>query len=152
MTPTTILLSALAGAPLACPFGGAVYETQEPSAYRLEISGLAGDPTLRLRSATTGVDYAFRVDEGEGYSTATLTPARPAEGVAPIAIYALDDDMRWLDAFPKRDDPAPRYLAAPELGKALWNQAEQLGGPSLASGRRETLPRTFFVLKDCRQG
>ncbi|HEV7229163.1 hypothetical protein [Brevundimonas sp.] len=71
--------------------------------------------------------------------------------MTPIPIYAFTDDMDWLGEFPKGDDPAPRYLAAPELGRALWYQAEQLGGPSSVSGQRESLPRTFFVLKACRE-
>lgn len=151
MLSTIGLLVILSAEPTACPFGGAVYEARADRAWRLEVSDGTGGAMIRVRSAVTGTEYAFEISEGEGYPTATLASASPGSDVAAIPIYALTEDMDWLGEFPGPDDPAPRYLAAPELGKTLWYRAEALGGPSLASGQRETLPRTFFVLKDCRQ-
>jgi hypothetical protein len=134
-----------------CPFNQATYEGRQAEAYMLDVTAPDRGVVIRVRSGITGIDYEFLVNAGEGYSTATLGTLRPDASVTPIPIYAFTDDMDWLGEFPKGDDPAPRYLAAPELGKTLWYQAEQLGGPSLASGQRENLPRTFFVLKECRQ-
>jgi len=134
-----------------CPFSQAIYEGQHAEDYVLDVTAPDKAVVIRVRSGITGADYEFLVNAGEGYSTATLGTLRPDASVMPIPIYAFTEDMDWLGEFPKGDDPAPRYLAAPELGKTLWYQAEQLGGPSRASGRRENLPRTFFEFRECRQ-
>lgn len=149
----SILLSAAGGAPAAadCAVDGARYSLRDrpdfTATFRREPgSASAHDLVFEVRSATTGRTFAFRINRGEGYGEATLSPVR-GRLAGPVELYTLNDDARFVDYFGEPEGPAPAQLLAPKLGPALWYQADQLTGA--ANSERERMPRAFFDRVSC---
>lgn len=133
-----------------CEFDKATYVDRAGSGYTIRADAEGRVTLIRVSSSSTGATYTFNVAQGEGYSAAHLQPhpARERQVGVPMPIYAVAENLSVQGNFPRPNDPAPRYLFAPELGQTLWYGAEALGGPPLAE-KREELPRTFFELTRC---
>ncbi len=134
----------------ACQSGKAEYAMPD-TAYVLQTDSRAGAPVhVSVRSIATEASYEFLIMTGNGYSTDTLVPLVAGEAVDTahdVQIYSVDDDLGFYPTFPR--DAAPEYILAPELGRMLRYEAETLGGPTMASGVRENLPRGFFRFQRC---
>lgn len=137
-----------------CPLERAIYSDTAVGQFELQFGESGDERVLTLSSSRTDTRYRFSLNMGDGYSTTLLGPLGATEQSAStpeVAIYAITQNLDASGDFPSSASPAPLYMFAPELGRLLWYQAESLEGPSMASGVRERLPRTFFKLSRCRE-
>lgn len=134
-----------------CQSGRAEYAMPD-AAYVLQTEYSPGSPVrVTVRSQISGAGYDFLISTGNGYSTDVLVPMVGGKSVATahiVQIYAVDENLDFYPSLP-RDGAAPEYILVPELGRMLWYEAETLGGPTMASGVRESLPRGFFRFQRC---
>lgn len=149
----SIVLSAMGGEPAAadCAVDGARYRLRDGADFTATFRREPGSRSahhlvFEVRSATTGRTFAFRINRGEGYGEATLSPVR-GQLAGQVELSALNDEARFVDYFGEPEGPAPAQLLAPKLGPALWYQVDQLTGAP--NSERERMPRAFFDRVSC---
>ncbi|HRD28872.1 MAG TPA: hypothetical protein PLO65_11280 [Caulobacter sp.] len=139
------------GAEAACNVDGARYALRGSPAFTASFRQVPGsrsahDLIFDVRSAKTGRTFSFRINRGNGYGEATLSPTRGGMS-GQVELYTLNDAAEFTDYFGEVEGPAPRQLLAPKLGPVLWYQADALTGAS--NSARERMPRAFFDRVSC---